>query len=106
MESLDNQNIEGKKGNKNLTGFLAGAVCAGIALVGIAAVDLVNYNKQIKKELHQFVSVLDTNKKDGKLDAKEIKKFYDVTKLNPYTVPFDSITRDQWNSFLKNYKGK
>jgi hypothetical protein len=105
MESLDNQNIESKKGNKNLTGWLVGAFCTGIAVLGIGAVDLVKYDQQVKKEIHQFVSALDQNK-DGILDAKEIKKFYDVTGLNPYTTALNSITRSQWNSFLKNYQKK
>ena len=104
MESLENQNIATKK-NRNLTGILAGTICVAFAIAGIGAIDYIKTDKQIKKELHQVVRVLDKDK-DGKLSAKEIKTFYDITKLNPYTTPFDSITRNQWNSFLRSYGRK
>jgi hypothetical protein len=102
MESLENQNIEGKKGNKNLTGFLAGATCIAIALTGVHVVNTLNERAQVRKEAHEFMSALDKNK-DGILSASEIKVFYDKTGLSPYTTPINSLTRDQWKSFLKSY---
>jgi hypothetical protein len=93
------------KGNKNLTGFLAGAFCVGFLGLGMAGVSVYKANEHAKKETHAFMSILDKDK-SGKLDAKEIKSFYDATGLNPYTTPFDSLTQDQVSSFVAKYSKK
>jgi len=93
------------KGNKNLTGFLAGAFCVGVLGLGMAGVSVYKANEQAKREAHAFMSILDRDK-SGVLDAKEIKSFYDATGLNPYTTPFDSLKQYQIVSFVAKYSKK
>jgi hypothetical protein len=90
-----------EKGNRDLTGFLAGAFCVGVLGLGIAGITTVKYANAIKREAKEFVSVLDSSK-NGVLETKEVKKFYDVMGLDPYTTPFDGkyVTPDMVHTFL------
>ena len=103
MENTNIENMTSKKTGRNIEGFVAGVLAVAIAANGVGLINTIKENSKIKTELKTFVSILDKDK-NGKLSANEIKTFYDATKLSPYTTPFDSITRTQWNSFLKQYR--
>jgi len=106
MKSLENQNITRRKGK--MSGFGAGVYCGLITLISFGgasiAKNLMYTNQKIKEELYRFVEILDEDNDKKPLSEKEVQRFYDVTGFNPSEVPFESLTREQWNSFLNNYK--
>ena len=99
---------------RKLNGFEAG-FCGGLMIiVGVGAVGGIKSitnevikaeDKQIKKELSQFMDILDTNK-NGYLDEEETQRFYDEMQLSPQATPFSQLTRYQWNSYISMYKGR
>ncbi len=95
---------------EKVIGSLQVAIAGLVCTIGIEAINTIKIDSQTKKELHEFVYVLDQNKnkdinkeRGKRLSAREIKVFYDTTGFNPYTTPFDSLAMDQVGYFLEKY---
>jgi len=77
----------------------AGVICA-VGLLGFVGVTTIKDFKD-RKELSE---ILDTDG-DGKLSYEEIKKFYDETGVNPYSINvLNSIPITDVKKFLRNYE--
>lgn len=94
-----------KKKRENI-GLLVGAILSVPILVWGHKIFGENEKKLVEKEAIEYASpmeILDADK-NNILSQEEKERFYQVTKLDSKTTPFEAITREQWNYFLMRDK--